>query len=98
MCTFQKDPKKMKPLMITLMIQPLLTLPFYGIYTSIASYRLNEEMILLYVFLTILDLYFAFCIKNLLKNNGYESEVINNISYESVENLDDVTFDVSSPN
>ena len=84
----------MKPLMIALFIQPALTLFFYGTYGSTSNYQINYSLATLYVFLTFLDIYFGFCIRNLLKTE-YEPEVINHISYEKVESLDDVTFDVS---
>jgi len=79
----------MKPLMIVLFVQPALTLLFYGTYCS--------NYILLYSFLTILNVYFGFCIRNLFRINGYESEIINDISYQKIDTLDDVTFDVSNP-
>ena len=78
--------------MIVLFVQPALTLMFIRTFST-----MNETIILLYLFLTILDLYFAFCIRNLFRINGYESEIINDISYEKIDTLDDVTFDVSNP-
>ncbi|KAL7038146.1 hypothetical protein ACKWTF_009468 [Chironomus riparius] len=90
----RKDPKKIRPLMVALFIQPALTLFFYGAYGITSNYQIDYDMATVYAILTILDVYFGFCIKNLLKA-GYEPEVVNHISYERIENLDDVTFDVS---
>ncbi|XP_070500353.1 uncharacterized protein [Chironomus tepperi] len=92
----KKDPKKMKPLMTTLFVQPALLVFFFITYFWNNFFDISFTG-MAFPLLTIIALYFGFCIRNLLKSDGYEAQD-GNISYERVENLDDVTFDASKPN